>query len=93
MHEGKLRYAYNLVGVQHSDIGSDTDLPAGDYRGRQRRRRPVSDDYGPADNEFTGRVNWAQIDVDKAAEDIDLISPEERFHLAVATRGSPQCQE
>jgi hypothetical protein len=46
---------------------------------------PVSEDYRPADNGFTGKVNWVQIDVDKATEDIDhLISPEERFHLAVA---------
>jgi arylsulfatase A-like enzyme len=45
---------------------------------------PVSDDHG-ADNGFTGRVRWVQIDVDKAAEDVDhLISPEERLRVAMA---------
>jgi arylsulfatase len=44
----------------------------------------VSDDHGP-DNAFTGRVLWVQLDVDKAAEDLDhLISPEERLRLAMA---------
>jgi hypothetical protein len=45
---------------------------------------PVSDDHG-ADNTFTGRVLWVQIDVDAAAEDVDhLISPEERLRIAMA---------
>ena len=36
---------------------------------------PVSDDYGPGDSRFTGRVRWVQIDIDEAAEDNDhLIS-------------------
>ena len=26
---------------------------------------PVSPDYGPTDNEFSGKVNWVQIDLDK----------------------------
>jgi arylsulfatase len=131
-HEGKLRYAYNFVGVQHSYIGSDTDLPPGIHQvrmefaydggglgkgatitlyldgkpvgqGRVERTHafsfsmdettdigsdagaPVSQDYGPDNNGFTGRVNWVQIDLDKVAEDLDhLISPEERFQLAMA---------
>jgi arylsulfatase A-like enzyme len=46
---------------------------------------PVSDDYGPLDSRFNGRVRWVQIDVDEAAEDLDhLISPEERWRIAVA---------
>jgi arylsulfatase A-like enzyme len=45
---------------------------------------PVSDDHG-ADNGFTGRVRWVQIDLDEAAEDMDhLISPEERLRVAMA---------
>jgi arylsulfatase A-like enzyme len=45
---------------------------------------PVSDDHG-ADNGFTGRVRWVQIDVDEAAEDVDhMISPEERLRVAMA---------
>jgi arylsulfatase A-like enzyme len=46
---------------------------------------PVSDDYGPKDTAFTGRVRWVQIDLDDAAEDLDhLITPEERFRIAMA---------
>ena len=45
---------------------------------------PVSDDHG-ADNHFTGRVRWVQIDLDEADEDLDhLISPEERLRIAMA---------
>jgi arylsulfatase A-like enzyme len=46
---------------------------------------PVSDDYGPRDATFTGRVRWVQIDLDRAAEDLDhLITPEERYRIAMA---------
>jgi arylsulfatase A-like enzyme len=44
---------------------------------------PVSTDYGPRENEFTGEVNWVQIDLDKQDND-HLISPEERFTIAMA---------
>ena len=55
-----------------TDVGSDTATP-------------VSDDYGPRDSEFTGRVLRVQLDVDAAAEDTDhLISPEERMRVAMA---------
>jgi hypothetical protein len=38
---------------------------------------PVSDDYGSKDNEFTGQVEWVQIDIDEAAENNDhLITAE-----------------
>ena len=46
---------------------------------------PVTEDYATGDNEFTGKVEWVQIDIDAAAADKDhLISPEERFRLAMA---------
>jgi len=46
---------------------------------------PVSPDYGPRGNEFSGEVNWVEIDVDKDAEDFDhLITPEERLQIAMA---------
>ena len=49
------------------------------------RDTPVSDDYGRAGNKFTGDVKRVQIDIDDAAEDVDhLISPQERFRLAMA---------
>ena len=46
---------------------------------------PVTEDYGPRGNAFTGKVKWVQIDIDAAAVDQDhLIDPEERFRLAMA---------
>ena len=46
---------------------------------------PVSDDYGPKDNAFNGRVRWVQIDLGEDAHDADhLISPEERYSIAMA---------
>jgi hypothetical protein len=46
---------------------------------------PVSPDYGPRGNEFSGKVNWVQIDIDAAAKDVDhKIGAEERFSLAMA---------
>ena len=54
-----------------TDVGSDSATP-------------VSDDYGPTDSAFTGRVRWVQLDIDDAAEDLDhLITPEERFRVAM----------
>jgi hypothetical protein len=59
-------------GDETTDVGSDSATP-------------VSDDHGPAETEFTGRVHWVQIDIDEAAEDVDhLISPEERLRIAMA---------
>lgn len=44
---------------------------------------PVSPDYGAEGNAFNGVVNWVQIDLE--SEDLDhLISPDERFRLAMA---------
>jgi arylsulfatase A-like enzyme len=44
---------------------------------------PVSPDYGPVGNEFSGEVNWVQLDLDKDDHD-HLISPDERFKVAMA---------
>jgi arylsulfatase A-like enzyme len=55
-----------------ADLGSDT-------------ASAVSDDYTPEDSVFTGTVEWVQLDIDEAAEDLDhLISPEERLAIAMA---------
>jgi arylsulfatase A-like enzyme len=43
----------------------------------------VSPDYDPKDNEFSGEINWVQIDLEKDDHD-HLISPEERFKVAMA---------
>jgi arylsulfatase A-like enzyme len=54
------------------DVGSDT-------------ASPVSDDYTSEGSRFTGTIEWVQIDIDDAAEDLDhLISPEERLKVAMA---------
>jgi len=46
---------------------------------------PVTDDLGPKQVHFTGRVNWVQIDLGEDADDADhLISPEERYRIAMA---------
>jgi len=46
---------------------------------------PVSDDYAGEGSVFTGTVNWVQIDIAEAAEDLDhLITPEERLRVAMA---------
>jgi len=46
---------------------------------------PVSPDYGPKGNAFTGQVNWVELDVDKEALDQDhFLAPEERLHVAMA---------
>jgi arylsulfatase A-like enzyme len=46
---------------------------------------PVSPDYGPHDNVFNGKVNWVEIDVDKAALDQDhILTGAERFRVAMA---------
>ena len=45
----------------------------------------VSPDYAPADNEFSGEVNWVQIDLEKEDQD-HLITAEERFRVAMAVQ-------
>jgi arylsulfatase len=46
---------------------------------------PVSQDYGPRGNEFTGRVKGVEITIAEAAESLDhLIDPEQAVQLAMA---------
>jgi len=46
---------------------------------------PVSPDYTPETSHFTGKIEWVQIDIAEAAEDLDhLITPEERLRIAMA---------
>jgi arylsulfatase A-like enzyme len=45
----------------------------------------VSEDYGPRDNEFTGRVKGVEITIAEAADSRDhLVDPEQAIHLAMA---------
>ena len=54
------------------DVGEDTGAP-------------VSPDYGPRGNAFTGRVKGVQIAIAEAAESADhLVSPEEAIRIAMA---------
>ena len=72
--EGKVEAIQPMIfsGDETTDVGSDSATP-------------VSDDYGSKESVFTGRVRWVQIDIDKAAEDLDhLITPEERLHIAMS---------
>jgi len=58
-------------GDETCDVGSDT-------------ASPVSDDYTREGSRFTGSIDWVQIDIAVAAEDVDhLISPEERLKIAM----------
>jgi arylsulfatase len=130
-HEGKLRYHYNFIGVQHFDVTRLRSCRSGTHQARMEFAydgggigkgaavtlyvdgkkvgegrvdrthalffsmdetlevgcdvgEPVSPDYGPRDNAFSGKVNWVQIDIDAAAKDVDhMIGAEERFHLAM----------
>ena len=55
-----------------TDVGTDTATG-------------VTDDLDHTNVAFTGRVRWVQIDLGDAAEDFDhLITPEERFRIAMS---------
>jgi arylsulfatase len=59
-------------GDETTDLGSDSATP-------------VSDDHGPKETEFTGRVKWVEIDLGEDADDADhLITAEERLKVAMA---------
>ena len=128
---GRPKYAYNLFGVQHFHIESETEIPPGTHQvrmefaydggglgkggavalyidgaktgeGRVEGTVPmiysadetcdigsdtasaVSGDYTPEGSHFSGTVEWVQIDIAEAAEDLDhLITPEERLKIAM----------
>jgi len=131
VHEGKLKYHYNFLGMLRFNVTASSPLPPGTHQvrmeftydggmgkgaaitlyadgknvgeGRVERTHalffsmdetmevgcdvgePVSEDYGNRGNEFSGKVNWVQIDIDAAAKDADhMIDAEERFNLAMA---------
>jgi arylsulfatase len=72
--EGRLEASVPLIfsADETTDIGSDG-------------ASPVSDDYGPQDSAFSGRVRWVRIDLGDDAKSADhLITPDERFRLAMA---------
>ena len=72
--EGRLDGTVPMIfsGDETTDLGQDTGTP-------------VTDDFGSVGQEFTGRIDWVQLDIDEAAEDLDhLITPEERLRIAMA---------
>jgi arylsulfatase len=72
--EGKV--AATAAMIFSTDDGCDVGLDTGS---------PVSQDYGPHGNEFTGRVKGVEITIADAAENSEhLIDPEQAVHLAVA---------
>src|SRR5271169_3963132 len=129
---GRLKYCYNLLGVQYFYVEASGALPPGDHQVRMEfvydggglgkggtatlyvngekvgagkvaataamifsaedgcdvgrdSGSPVSQDYGPRGNEFTGRVKGVEIAIAEAAESIDhLVSPEEAIRIALA---------
>ena len=44
---------------------------------------PVSGDYGPMNNAFTGAVNWVKLEIDAAAPDDHHIDPAHRLQVAL----------
>jgi arylsulfatase len=45
---------------------------------------PVSDDYGPKNSRFNGRIHWVELALGDDARDADhLIAPEERLRIAM----------
>jgi len=129
---GKLKYCYNLLGVQHFFAESAGAIPVGAHQVRMEfayaggglgkggkvslyidgkkvgegavgataamvfsaddgcdvgedTGAPVSPDYGPRGNAFSGRVKGVQIAIADAAENSDhLVSPEEAVRIAMA---------
>jgi arylsulfatase len=129
---GKLKYCYNLLGVQYFYVEAAGALPAGAHQVRMEfayaggglgkggvvslyvdgtqvgagtvaataamifsaddgcdvgedTGSPVSEDYGPHGNAFSGRVKGVQIALAEAAENSDhLVSPEAAVRIAMA---------
>jgi arylsulfatase A-like enzyme len=72
--EGRVEATVPMLfsGDETTDLGSDTATP-------------VTDDLAPGETEFTGRVNWVEIDLGDDAADADhLIGAEERLQIAMA---------
>ena len=132
-HGGKLKYCYNLLGIDYFYVESSDALPSGEHQVRMEfaydggglgkggtatlyvdgksvgsgkiaataamifsaddgcdvgcdTGSPVSPDYGPRGNEFTGRVKGVEIAIAEAAENADhlILSPQEAVRIALA---------
>jgi arylsulfatase A-like enzyme len=67
--------------ARHEEIFSaDDGLDVGEDSGA-----PVSPDYRPRNNAFTGRVRGVQLAIAETAEEVDhLVSPEQAVHIALS---------
>jgi hypothetical protein len=131
MTDGRLRYCYNLFGVQRFYVGTELAVPAGEHQVRMEFAYDgpgmgkggtatlfvdgdqigagaigataamifsaddtcdvgkeggalVADDY-PVPNDFTGAIEWVEIDVGAGAEDADhVLAPDELLRVAMA---------
>ncbi len=73
---GEGQIAATAAMIFSADDGCDVGMDTGS---------PISPDYGPRGNEFTGRVKGVQIAIADAAENADhLVSPEEAIRVAMA---------
>jgi arylsulfatase len=73
---GAGKVAATAAMVFSADDGCDVGVDMGS---------PVSQDYGPRGNEFTGVVKGVEIAIADAAEDADhLVSPDEAIRIAMA---------
>jgi arylsulfatase A-like enzyme len=129
---GKLKYCYNLLGIQCFYAESSSSLPLGDHQVRMEfsyaggglgkggtvtlyldgkkvgegnvgataamvfsaddgcdvgldTGSPVSPDYGPRGNEFSGRVKGVQLAIAEAADSTEhFVSPQEAIRIAMA---------
>ena len=74
--DGEAKIAATAAMVFSADDGLDVGEDTG---------APVSPDYGPTGNEFTGRVKGVQLAIAEAAEEVDhLVSPEQAIHIAMS---------
>jgi arylsulfatase len=73
---GEVKVPTTAAIVFSADDGCDVGMDTG---------APVSEDYGPRGNEFSGRVKGVQIAIAEAAGSTDhLVSPEEAMRVAMA---------
>jgi arylsulfatase A-like enzyme len=72
--EGRIDGTVPLIfsGDETTDLGQDTGTP-------------VTDDFGSGGMAFNGRIEWVELDIAEAAEDLDhLITPDERLRIVMA---------
>ena len=74
---------FHAAYLQAEHEGYDAAVPLGTLDLGVDTASPVTNDYPDKHNQFNGSINWVQIDIDAAADQDHLISPDERFRIAV----------